>query len=280
MSTTFPRSRTYGRTKSSWCVVEALRAALYTHALHAGIAASEQLVRAVLDPVRHVGIGRTAVRGVVLEAAILRRIVRRRDHDAVGEVILAAAIVNQNRPRDDRRRSHAVVLLNDGFHAVGRQDLERRALRGRGNRVRILAHVERAIRAVSAPVVANGLRDGQNVRFGEGAAKRRASVSAGSEADHLVGIAQIRPALKILALKPGEVDQHLFRRGLARERRNARAPDVFLRHRAWLHPPNVRLRIRRWYGRSKIFRSPPHSRMAFRAQASGSAYSSPSRSCA
>ena len=49
---------------------------------------AQQLVGPVLDPLRDVGVGRAAVGRVVLEAAVLGRIVRRRDDDAVGEVSL------------------------------------------------------------------------------------------------------------------------------------------------------------------------------------------------
>ena len=45
----------------------------------------EQRVGLALDPAGDVGVGRAAVRRVVLEAAVLGRVVRRRDDDAVGE---------------------------------------------------------------------------------------------------------------------------------------------------------------------------------------------------
>src|ERR1700757_888654 len=45
-------------------------------------------------------------------------------------------------------------------------------------------------------------------------------MSTGSETDHLVWIAQIGPALKIITLQPGGVDEHLFGRGTAGERRD------------------------------------------------------------
>ena len=61
------------------------------------------------------------------------------------------------------------------------QHLERRALRRRGQRVCVLAHVERTVGAMAAPVVADGLSDGQDVRLGERAAKRRTPVPAGAE---------------------------------------------------------------------------------------------------
>src|SRR5919108_1381862 len=104
---------------------------------------------------------------VVLEAAVLRRVVRRRDDDAVREVLLAAAVVYEDGPRDDWRRGHTVVALDDGQHAVGGQDLERRALGRPGQRVCVLPHVERSISALGAPVVADGLGDGQDMGLGE-----------------------------------------------------------------------------------------------------------------
>jgi hypothetical protein len=69
--------------------------------LHAGEFISYQFVRAVLYPFRRVRVGGSAFRRVVLEAAVLRWIVGRRNHDAIGEVILAAAIVDQDGARDD-----------------------------------------------------------------------------------------------------------------------------------------------------------------------------------
>ena len=163
------------------------------------------------DPSGHVGIGRAAVGRVVLEAAVLGRVVRRRDDDAVREVLVAAAVVDEDGPRDDRRRRHAVVALNDGLDAVRRQDLERRALGRPGQRVRVLAHVERAVGALAAPVVADGLGDGQDVGFGERAAQRRAAVPAGAEADQLGGVSHIGPARVILPFEPGQIHQHVFR---------------------------------------------------------------------
>ena len=49
----------------------------------------EQLVRARLDAVGDVAVGGAAVGWVVLEAAVARRVVRRRDDDAVGEARVA-----------------------------------------------------------------------------------------------------------------------------------------------------------------------------------------------
>ena len=54
--------------------------------LDARVPGPQQLVGAVLNRLGHVDVGGSAVRRVVLEAAVIGRIVRRRDHDSVREV--------------------------------------------------------------------------------------------------------------------------------------------------------------------------------------------------
>src|SRR5262249_17471623 len=132
------------------------------HALYTGILFSQQRVGTILDPLGHVGIGWTAIGWVILEATVLRRVVRRRDDDAVGQMFFAATVVDENSVRDNRRRSYPVVLLNDGFDFVGGQHLQRGALRRPRHRVGVLADVERSVSALAAPVIANRLGDGEN----------------------------------------------------------------------------------------------------------------------
>ena len=172
------------------------------HALHIGIVLSEQLVGPVLNPLRHARFRRAAVGRVVLEPAVLRRVMRGRDHDAVRQPVLAAPVMDEDGPRDDRCRRHPVVGLNDGLDIVGRQHFERGALGRRGERVGVLAHAKRAVNALAAPVIADSLRDGQDVRFGKGAAQGGAPVPGRAEADQLLAVANIRLALVILTLKP------------------------------------------------------------------------------
>ena len=64
------------------------------------------------------------------------------------------------------------VLLDDDVHLIGGEDFERRALGGPGKRVRVPPHEQRAIDALHAPEVADGLGNGQNMGFGERAAQR------------------------------------------------------------------------------------------------------------
>jgi hypothetical protein len=76
----------------------------------------------------------------------------------------------ENGVRDGRCGCHTIVLLNHCFYAVGSQNLQRGVLGRRGERVRVLAHIQWAIRALdAAPEVANRLRDRQNVSFGKAA---------------------------------------------------------------------------------------------------------------
>jgi hypothetical protein len=118
-------------------------------------------------------------------------------------------------------RRHAVSALEDGLDTVGREHLQRRALGRRGQGVRVFAHVERAINAPDAPVVADGLSDGQDVGLGERAAQRRAPVSAGAEADQLIQVARFGPALEMLPFEPCHVNQQLSER---RDPRGEKSP--------------------------------------------------------
>src|SRR5580704_1456835 len=106
-------------------------------------------------------------------------------------MIFAVAVVDEDGARDDRRGSYFVVFLDDGFHAVRGQHLERGALRGSGQRVRVFAHIEWAICGLSATVVADGLGNGEDVCFSEGAVEWRTSLSTSPEDDHLIGISEV-----------------------------------------------------------------------------------------
>src|SRR5208283_627755 len=182
------------------------------------IPSSQQFVRPVFNPTSHIRIGRATVGWVVLEAAILWWIVRWRDHDAVGEVLGAAPVVNQNGSGDNRRRSYPVVLLDDRFDIVRGQHLKRCALCGPGNRMSVFSHVERTIRSLLPPVLANCLGNREYVRFGESSMQRRATVPARAEADELGGIIQVRLTLEIIPLQAGHIYQHLFGSWFAGER--------------------------------------------------------------
>ncbi len=71
---------------------------------------------------------------------------------------------------------------------------------------------------MSLPVITNRLRNRKNVRFGERAVKRSAAMTAGAEADELVGVGYIGLAGVILAFEPREIDEHGLGRRFAGKR--------------------------------------------------------------
>ncbi len=112
--------------KSCRCVVGSAQRPFQRHALHPGEPGLEQARWPCprSKPVTAVSAGPPFGR-VVLEAAVLRRIVRGRDDDPVGQAVRAAAVVGQDRVRDHRGRR---VLVSGGDHdldSVGREHLQR-----------------------------------------------------------------------------------------------------------------------------------------------------------
>ncbi len=130
---------------------------------------------------------------------------RWRNYNAVGEMLLATAVIHKNGMRNHRRRSHTVVTLDECLNFISRKYLQRGALRWTGQPVSILAHIERAVDPPAAPAVADGLRNGQNMRLGKRAAQRRAAVPAGSETDQLVRISNVGSALVIFPFESGQI---------------------------------------------------------------------------
>src|SRR5208282_1880130 len=99
---------------------------------------------------------------------------------------------------------------------------ESRALRGPGERVRVLAHEEWSIDTQRPPVVADRLGDRQDVRFRERAIQRAAAVATGAKNDELLRIAEVRPALVVAPLQLRKIHQQLLGCGESRKRRDMR----------------------------------------------------------
>src|SRR3984957_15254168 len=77
---------------------------LMGNSFHAGEAGFEQLIRLGLDPIGGDLVRRTAIGGIIFEATVVGRIMRRGDDNSVREPNFPAMIVSQNRMRNDRRR--------------------------------------------------------------------------------------------------------------------------------------------------------------------------------
>ena len=175
-------------------VVVALRGLQRTgqrHPLHRLEPVAQDLVGPLGDHARRVGVGRAAVGRVVLESAVARRVVRRGDDDAVGQVAVAAAVERQDRVADGGRRRVAVGRVDHRHDVVGGQHLQRRHPRRFGQRVGVAADEQRAGRALRLPVLRDGLRGGQDVRLVERGVQARPTMPGGPEGHLLVDVVRV-----------------------------------------------------------------------------------------
>ena len=180
------------------------------HAAHAAQAAQavfQQAVGARLDPAGAGGVRRAAVGRVVLDAAVVRRIVRGGDDDAVGPPGRARAVVRQDGVGDDRRGGELAVWRDQCGHAVTGQHFEA-ACEGRlRQRVGVDAQVQRAVDALPGAVVADRLDDGQHMPFVEAARQRTAAMSGSAEGDPLRGDPRIGTPVGVGGEQGGHVHQ-------------------------------------------------------------------------
>ena len=157
------------------------------YALHAFQRSREKGVRPLLDPACHLLVRRAAIRWVVLEAAAFRRIVRRRDDDAVCQVGGAPPVPGQDGVRHGWRRRVFAVSRKHDVDAVGGKHLQRAGLRRHGKRMRVDAEEQRAVDCLALAVMANGLSDRENVRFVEALFERRPAMPGRAELHCLPG---------------------------------------------------------------------------------------------
>ena len=131
--------------------------------LHRRERGSQQFIGPILDPCRGSGICRTPVGGIVFEAAIMRRIVRRGDDDAVTKSARPAPIVGEDGMGDHRCGRVFVLDRHHGGDAMGSENLQR-AGQGRFRQgMRVHAQEERTIGALTRAELADRLSDGEDV---------------------------------------------------------------------------------------------------------------------
>ena len=99
------------------------------NSLHALEGAFQKRIGPGFDPSGNLIIRRPAVGRVVLEAAIVWRIVRRRDDNAVRQPALAAAVISEYCVGNHRGGRVFVLIREHDLDAVGRQHLERAGTR-------------------------------------------------------------------------------------------------------------------------------------------------------
>ncbi len=199
------------RRRGTPCLVE-------RNALHPFQRPREKVIRPLLDPGRHLLVRRAAAGRVVLEPAAFRRVMRRRDDDAVREARGAAAVPGQDGVRHGGRRRVFVVARKHDLDAIGGQHLQRAGLRGHGERVRVDTEEQRAVDAPALAVMANGLGDRENVRFVEALVERGPAMSGRAECHCLPGYGGIGRFGVVRGDEPRHVDQQFRRHRLPGER--------------------------------------------------------------
>ena len=177
------------------------------HAAHTLQAAFEIGVGGGLDRTRDRIAGRSAVRWVVLEAAVARRVVRRRDDDAVSAVGLTRSVVVDDGVRDRWCRRGLVVGRQHHVDAVGRQHFECAGAGRCRQRVRVDAQEQRPADAQAPALIADRLRDRQHMPFVEGHVECSATMTRGAKSDALRSHRRVRPFGPIGRDELGHVDE-------------------------------------------------------------------------
>ena len=166
------------------------------------------------------------MRRVVLEPAVLRRVVRRCDDDPVRVPGCPTTVVSKDGVGDDGRRGVAVIAVDHDFDAVGGEHLEG-ADEGRlGQRVGVHSHEQRTGDLLRLAMETDGLRDGEDVPLVERVRERRAAVPGGSERDAFSGDSRIGLLRIVRGHQFRDVDQHRGGGRLAGERTDAHEPRI------------------------------------------------------
>ena len=169
----------------------------------------EDAIGLVLDPARDLRVGRTSVGRVVLEAAVVGWVVRRRDHDPVRQ---PAPAVFGPVGRDDgvgerRGRGEAIEGIDPHIDAVRDEDPKCSARRGLGERVGVAPQEQRPRVPAREPVPTDRLGDGEDVGFVERATERRAAVAGRPERDPLRRVAGVGRRVVVGADERVDIDQ-------------------------------------------------------------------------
>ncbi len=157
----------------------------------------EELVGARRDPAGRVGVGRPAVRRIVLEAAVARRVVARGDDDAVGQAIPGGAqsggraVSTQDGDRDRGGRRVGAARVDARVDARRCKDLQGGAPRGFAQGVRVATDEQGAVDSLGSAVLDDRGGDGDDVGLVELAVQRGSAVTRGAEGDALTDVGRV-----------------------------------------------------------------------------------------
>ena len=179
--------------------------------------AADDFVGAVLNPLGGVCIRGAAVRRVVLEAAVIGRVMRGRYNHPIRQAALPAGIIGQDGVGDYRRGRVAHLGVNHDFHVVAGKHLNRAVERRLGKRVRVHPHEEGPINAGLFAVFINRLADGKHVVFIKAAVQRGSAVPAGAKCHCLGRVLRVRVQGVIGGNQARDIDKRFKRGGFSCE---------------------------------------------------------------
>jgi len=172
----------------------------------------QQIVGLLLYPVRGHRIRRSAVGRIVFEAPKARRVVGRRDNDAVSKSCLAPAVVCENRVGNGRGWGIFVPLRDHDFNPVCRQHLKGTGKSRHGQSMGIHTHEQRTVDTVLLAVETDRLADGQDMPLVEGRLECGPAVTRCAECDPLGRDRRVRNLRVVRRAQARHVHQH-FRLG-------------------------------------------------------------------
>ena len=164
------------------------------HAINAAPTLFENFVRALSDPRGRIGVRGAAVRGVVLESTVTRRVVAGGDDDTVGQPfpsrsqVLGCTVCTKNRHRNRRGRSVGTACVDANINVICGQDFQGGAPCGFAERVSVAANEERAVETLLGSVVNNRLGNRNDVCFIELAIECATAVTGGTKRHPLIGV--------------------------------------------------------------------------------------------
>ena len=168
----------------------------------------KQRIRLRLNPTGHGVVRRPSVRRVIFEAAVVRRIMRGRDDNPVGQSRFSPAIVSQNRVGNHRGRRVFVPFGQHHLDAVRREHFERGGTGRNRQRVRIDAEKQRTRDVLLGAILANRLGNREDVPFVESPLERRAAMPRGAERHALRWHSGIGHLRVVSGDEPRHIDQY------------------------------------------------------------------------
>ena len=185
---------------------------------YAGQLGLQQGIGACFDPAGDVGAGRTAVAGVVLDAAVFGRIVRGRDHQSVGQSLVAPAVVAEDGVRDRRCGRVLAAERDHGLDTIACQHFDHAFEGWLRQRVGIATNEQRTVDALGMAVFAHRLGDRLHVPGIETARERTSAMARSPEGHPLRRHARIGSQIAVGAQQCGNIKRRQLRRALPGQR--------------------------------------------------------------